>query len=97
MSPIKQQQPDTTSNAPTPLHSATAPSLGECVEHSLQHYFAMLEGDAPSDLHPLVMGQVESSLLALCMKKAGDNQTRAAAMLGINRGTLRKKLKQHQL
>ena len=40
---------------------------------------------------------VESSLLEIVMQQCDDNQTRASEMLGINRGTLRTKLKVHKL
>ncbi|HAR08710.1 MAG TPA: Fis family transcriptional regulator, partial [Cobetia sp.] len=44
-----------------------------------------------------VMAEVEAPLLEAVMAHAQGNQTRAADMLGLNRGTLRKKLKQFDL
>jgi Fis family transcriptional regulator len=53
--------------------------------------------DQPSNLYHLVMGQVERPLLARVMERCDQNQSRAAACLGINRSTLRKKLREHGL
>jgi Fis family transcriptional regulator len=58
-------------------------------------YFANLEGYQASDLYRLVMSEVERPLLERVLHHAGGNQTRAAEILGINRTTLRKKLRQH--
>lgn len=67
------------------------------VEKELRHYFSILDGQAPSDLYELVMGQVEETLLKVVLEKCDGNQSRAAECLGINRGTLRKKLSQYNL
>ena len=58
-------------------------------------YFLHLDGQAPSDLYQLVMNEVEAPLLEVVMQQADNNQSKAATMLGINRGTLRSKLKQY--
>jgi Fis family transcriptional regulator len=49
------------------------------------------------DLYDLVIGEVEGPLLAQVMAYVRGNQSRAAALLGISRGTLRTKLKAHAL
>ena len=69
--------------------------LSDCVRHALENYFAHLDGHPATDLYRMVMHEVEQPLLATVMEQAGGNQTRAAEMLGMNRGTLRKKLKQY--
>jgi Fis family transcriptional regulator len=43
------------------------------------------------------LSEVEAPLLEVVMQFTGGNQTRAAAILGLNRGTLRKKLRQYGL
>ncbi len=45
----------------------------------------------------MVMARVEKPLLEVVLHHAGGNQTRAADLLGVNRNTLRKKMKQYQL
>ena len=60
-------------------------------------YFEQLDGTPPVDLHQMVMQQVERPLYETVMDYAGGNQSRAAAMLGISRSTLRKKLAQYEI
>ena len=54
-----------------------------------------LDGQDPEELYELVLSEVEAPLLEEVMTYTRGNQTRAATMLGINRGTLRKKLKKY--
>lgn len=67
------------------------------VREALEQYFSDLGGHEPSNLYDLMLNEVERPLLETVMHHAGGNQTRAAAILGINRGTLRKKLRQYGL
>lgn len=67
------------------------------VGRALQHYFAQLGDTVPSNLYELVLAEVEAPLLEVTLERVKKNQTRAAQMLGLNRGTLRKKLKQYNL
>ena len=71
--------------------------LGHQVSKSMRKYFQQLEGESPNDVYKMVLKEVESSLLEIVMQQCDDNQTRASEMLGINRGTLRTKLKAHKL
>ncbi len=71
--------------------------FAECVGHSLKRYLKDLNGETPSELYDMVISQVEKPLLEIVMKRASNNQSRAAQMLGINRNTLRKKLRDHGL
>ena len=73
----------------------SATPLRDQVRESLRIYFHNLGGQAPSRLYELVLSEVEAPLLETVMALVGGNQTRAAAILGLNRGTLRKKLRQH--
>ncbi len=66
-------------------------------EDALDIYFASLNGDRPGDLYDLVLGEVERPLFKAVMDFADGNQSEAACILGINRGTLRKKLKTYSL
>ncbi|HSN51792.1 MAG TPA: DNA-binding transcriptional regulator Fis [Woeseiaceae bacterium] len=66
-------------------------------EDALQNYFATLNGDRPGDLYDLVLGEVERPLFKAVMDFTDGNQSEAAGILGINRGTLRKKLRTYSL
>ncbi|MDP9014398.1 MAG: DNA-binding transcriptional regulator Fis [Pseudomonadota bacterium] len=63
-------------------------------EEALQCYFETLNGHKPAHLYDLVMREVEEPLFKVVMGHVQGNQSRAAIILGINRGTLRKKLKE---
>ncbi len=71
--------------------------LRVCVKQSLEIYFDALNGHEPQDLYELVLCEVERPLLEVVMQQSRGNITRAAEILGINRGTLRKKLKKYAL
>jgi Fis family transcriptional regulator len=66
-------------------------------EDALKNYFASLNGDRPGDLYDLVLGEVERPLFKAVMDYTDGNQSQAAGILGINRGTLRKKLRTYSL
>jgi len=72
-------------------------TLRTSVQSAIDIYFADLNGHRPDNLYRLVMHEVEAPLLESVMHHTGGNQTRAADCLGINRATLRKKLKQYGL
>jgi Fis family transcriptional regulator len=71
--------------------------LRKHTEEALNKYFANLNGDRPGDLYDLVLGEVEGPLFKAVMDYTQGNQSQAAGILGINRGTLRKKLKTYSL
>lgn len=75
----------------------TKKPLREHTEEALASYFATLNGDRPGDLYELVMGEVEKPLFKAVMEYTDGNQSQAAGILGINRGTLRKKLRSYSL
>ena len=62
-------------------------------ERALNDYFANLNGHRPAHLYDLVLREVEEPLLKAVLDYTEGNQVRAADILGINRGTLRKKLR----
>ncbi|MDG2088462.1 MAG: DNA-binding transcriptional regulator Fis [Arenicellaceae bacterium] len=72
-------------------------TVSDTVRRSVKRYFNDLDGQHPSGLYAMVLAEMEKPLLRVVMNKAGGNQTVASAMLGINRNTLRKKLKQYNL
>ena len=71
--------------------------LRESVNRPLDNYFAQLEGQPVNNLYDLVLTEVEAPLLEAVMRYTDNNQTQASNLLGLNRGTLRKKLKQYDL
>lgn len=77
--------------------SANEPALHECVARAVRRYLIDLDDHPVSGLHDLVLREVEAPLFAEVMQHFDGNQTRAAAALGINRATLRKKLRQYGL
>ncbi|MES3006997.1 MAG: DNA-binding transcriptional regulator Fis [Pseudomonadota bacterium] len=86
----------------TPVNGAGTPhqqpsGLRRDVEKSLQMYFSQLGDESVSDLYQLVLNEIELPLLEAVLRHTGSNQSKASIMLGLNRGTLRKKLKQHGL
>lgn len=72
-------------------------TIRDSVRHCLEKYFADLDGHEPAEILQLVLAEVEPAMLETVMHFARGNQTRAADMLGINRTTLRKKLRQYGL
>jgi Fis family transcriptional regulator len=66
-------------------------------EDALDQYFTTLNGDRPGDLYDLVIGEVERPLFKAVMDYTQGNQSQAAGILGLNRGTLRKKLRMYSL
>ena len=72
-------------------------NIEDCVRLSLEGYFKDLRGEEPEALHDLMIRFVEKPLLDVVMKHAEGNQSKAAAWLGLNRNTLRKKLGEHKL
>jgi len=69
--------------------------LAACVRRVLVDYFKDLDGEAPAGIYDMVVNCVEKPVLDLVLDQAEGNQSRAAAWLGINRNTLRKKMQQH--
>jgi Fis family transcriptional regulator len=72
-------------------------SIDECVRLSLASYFKDLDGIEPAGMYDMMVRVVEKPLLEVVMAQADHNQSRAAAWLGLNRNTLRKKLLEHRL
>lgn len=70
-----------------PLHGS--------VRQALDNYIAQLNGQMPNNLYELILAEVEAPLLECVMEYTKNNQSRAAIVLGISRGTLRKLLKKY--
>jgi Fis family transcriptional regulator, factor for inversion stimulation protein len=72
-----------------------AMTLRDSVEKNLKNYFSHLDGAPVKDVYQMVLSEVEAPLLEQVLQYTRNNQTKASVMLGLNRGTLRKKLKQY--
>lgn len=72
-------------------------TLRDHVQESLDNYFLQLDGQPVSDIYQMVLSEVEAPLFESVMAYTQDNQTKASEILGLNRGTLRKKLKTYGL
>lgn len=68
--------------------------LAESVRRALERYFRDMDGERPSDIYDMVLKNVEKPMIETVLGKAQGNLTLAAAMLGIDRNTLRKKMQQ---
>jgi Fis family transcriptional regulator, factor for inversion stimulation protein len=73
----------------------TTASLAASVTQSVQKYFSELKGTDPVDLYKFVLEEIETPLFKAVMEHCKYNQSRAAVMLGISRGTLRTKLRHY--
>lgn len=71
--------------------------LYNAVKHSIRRYLYELDGTNPHDMYTLVLKQVERPLLEAVLEHTRGNQSKAAEYLGLNRGTLRKKLRLYNL
>ena len=68
-------------------------TLRDHVYKAMRNYFAHLDGQPVTDVYNMVLSEVEAPLLEAVMEYTRGNQTKASIILGLNRGTLRKKLK----
>lgn len=97
------------STAPNPLHvtglnpgaqlavTAGTQTLRDAADQAVANYFRQLADEDVTGVYDLVLAEIEAPLLARVLEFTRGNQTQAAIVLGLNRGTLRKKLKQYKL
>jgi Fis family transcriptional regulator len=71
--------------------------LASCVRSALEAYFRDLDGEPPHAVYDMLLSCVEKPMLEYVLNHAGGNQSKAAEILGLNRNTLRKKLKQYDI
>jgi Fis family transcriptional regulator len=75
----------------------TTNEISDCVRRSLERYFKDLDGARPAAIYDMVLKNVEKPMFETILSKAEGNQTVAAAMLGITRSTLRKKIQLYRI
>ncbi|MEX0344097.1 MAG: nitrogen regulation protein NR(I) [Rhizobiaceae bacterium] len=72
--------------------------LEAAVEHHLQHYFEKFGDELPPPgLHQRVLRKVEIPMVLAALSATGGNQIKAADLLGLNRNTLRKKIRDYEI
>lgn len=89
----------------TKLKKQTATDRGEApekcladnVQRAMEAYFDDLDGHEASNLHSLFLEEVEKPFFEVVMKYTQGNITHAAKLLGLNRVTLRNRLKKYEL
>ncbi|MHA7841517.1 MAG: helix-turn-helix domain-containing protein [Gammaproteobacteria bacterium] len=86
----------TVSTTESPVSTPQGIPMRDCVEQALRNYFQTCGKPAP-ELWELVFSEVADPLLKLSLEYCRGNQSKAAIMLGISRGTLRKNLKKYGL
>ena len=69
--------------------------LERSVRRAIDGYFRDLDGEKPHGVYEMVISCVERPLIEAVLTRVDGNQTHAAELLGINRNTLRKKMKSH--
>ncbi|GAA0411423.1 hypothetical protein GCM10009133_19810 [Cocleimonas flava] len=80
-----------------PVITTTGSSLSETTRDTVENYLMLLGDHDATFLYRQIMDEVERPLLEVLMQHTNGNQSRTAACLGINRATLRSKLKRHSI
>jgi Fis family transcriptional regulator len=70
-------------------------TLRQAVKDTLRNYFTNIGSEQPVDFYGILLEEIERPLLEVLINHTHYNQVRMATILGISRGTLRKKLKQY--
>ena len=71
--------------------------IASCIRKAIYGYLDDLDGEKPGHLYSMVINSVEKPLIEIVIQHTKGNQTHAADLLGINRNTLRQKMKQYQI
>ncbi len=71
--------------------------ISNAVQQAVEVYIADMEDQEITNLYELVLKEVEAPMLKSVLRHTGDNQSKTATMLGLSRGTLRKKLLKYRL
>jgi len=71
--------------------------ISECISNVLDHYLVDMENHFNGDLYNIILSEVERPLIEKVMCYTQNNQSNTAQILGVSRGTLRKKLNQYAI
>lgn len=91
----RQYYADTATMKKTKSPRIVKPTLARSVTEAVTEYFSAMDDQPVSDLYEMVLSEMEAPLLACVLNHTDNNQSQTAAILGLNRGTLRKKLKKY--
>lgn len=80
-----------------PIHDPQAPCLHDFVHRVVTQYLHDMGTTPPQDLHQFIMARVEKPLINAVLEHTDGNQSRAAAILGITRSTLRARIRRYEL
>ncbi|TAK71730.1 MAG: DNA-binding protein [Gammaproteobacteria bacterium] len=72
-------------------------TLKQVVKDTLRNYFSNIGSEQPIDFYAILLEEIERPLLEVLINHTHYNQVKMAQILGLSRGTLRKKLKQYGL
>ena len=70
-------------------------NLTEAVKKSVEKFLSLSETQGVTNLHDMVLEQIEPSLFKAVIEHCKYNQSKAAILLGLSRGTCRMKLKKY--
>jgi len=88
-------EPPQAARAPEPSDEET---MGAAIDRHLNKYFTSFGEDLPPNgLYDRMLKELEVPLIALSLAATRGNQIKAASMLGLNRNTLRKKIRDHNI
>ncbi|MDI6889764.1 MAG: helix-turn-helix domain-containing protein [Thermodesulfovibrionales bacterium] len=79
------------------IEAANSCSINEFLEEKLKRYLKELTKLEKSNLYKAVLSEVERSLITIVLKETEGNQLKTAKTLGINRNTLRTKIKEYKI
>lgn len=77
--------------------SVSPTDLPACINAKLARYFEQLDGEKASGVYKMVNQEVESVVIKFVLEMVEHNQSEASRILGINRGTLKKKIEFYKL
>ncbi len=90
---LVEHEPDHAGDSIGQVAAGPEPLAGAVERHIRQFLAAHRDGMAPSDIYDRVLAEVERPLIQMTLAATRGNQIKAAAMLGLNRNTLRKKIR----
>lgn len=71
--------------------------LEDWLDKSIKQYISKMDGNENGHLHSLIIDAIEKPLFKMVLKETQGNQTKTSNILGINRNTLRKKIREHNI